>query len=322
MAIWLSEPEVRAALKPAELIDAMEASLAALSSGEVDQPVRTAIEIGERSFFGVMPAFARGRGILGAKLVTVLPGNAARGLDTHLAAISLFDAASGELVAVMDGRYITEARTAAVSAVSVRHMARTEARVLAILGSGVQARSHLEMLGNVRRFDEIRVWSPTEARLRAFVADAGSRVRAAPSAEEAVRGADVVVTATNATTPALFNEWVSDGTHVIAVGACRPAHQEIDAALMARARLAVDSRAAALRESGDVLLAIKAGFFDAEHASTELGEIVSGTKPGRTSPGEVTLFKSLGLAIEDLVAADTAYRRAREAGRGTAVSLR
>src|SRR6266487_1090746 len=143
MPLWLTETEVRAVLDPAALIDAMETALSAFSAGEVVQPVRTAFEIGERSFFALMPAFEGRHGILGAKLVTVVPTNAARGLDTHLAAISLFDAGTGELLAIMDGRYITEVRTAAVSAVSVRHLARTDSRVLAIVGSGVQARSHL-----------------------------------------------------------------------------------------------------------------------------------------------------------------------------------
>lgn len=321
MTLWLSESDVRAVLDPVELIDAMEEALSALSAGEVAHPVRTAIETAERSFFAVMPASMKRRGILGAKLVTVMPGNAALGLDTHLAAISLFDAATGELLAVMDGRYITEVRTAAASAVSVRHMARADAQVLAILGSGVQARSHLEALGHVRQFGEVRAWSPTAARLRAFVDGADSAVQAAGSAELAVRGADVVVVATNSVTPAIVNEWVSAGTHVIAIGACRPTQREVDPALVARARLVVDSRAAALQEAGDVVMAMKEGWFGEDHVGAELGDVVRGAKPGRVAHDEVTLFKSLGLAIEDLVAADVAYRRARETGRGSTVSL-
>src|SRR5580704_1333589 len=160
MPLWLTESDVRASLTPAELIPAMESALAALSAGQVAQPVRTAIEIGDRSFFAVMPAFDRQRAILGAKLVSVAPANQECGIPTHLAAISLFDATTGELLAVADGRYITEVRTAAVSAVSVRHLARPDAHILAILGSGVQARSHCEVLPLVRAFEEIRVWSP------------------------------------------------------------------------------------------------------------------------------------------------------------------
>jgi ornithine cyclodeaminase/alanine dehydrogenase-like protein (mu-crystallin family) len=321
MPLWLSESDVRAVLAPSELIDAMESALSALSAGRVVQPVRTAFEIGDRSFFALMPAFDREHAILGAKLVSVMPANFDKGIPTHLAAISLFDSVTGELTAVMDGRYITEVRTAAASAVSVRHLARADASVLAILGSGVQARSHLEALPLVRHFREIRAWSPTLSHLQRFVADARIPVRGVRTAEEAVRGADVVVIATNSVTPAIENAWVSAGAHVIAIGACRPTQQEIDPALVARAHLVVDSRAAALVESGDIVLPIRQGLFTADHVRAELGEIVSGRKVGRTEPGEVTLFKSLGQAIEDLVAADLAFRRAGETGRGVRVEL-
>ena len=319
MPLWLTESDVRAVLSPAELIDAMESALAALSAGRVVQPVRTAFEIGDRCFFALMPAFDREHAILGAKLVSVVPPNAGRGLPTHLAAISLFDTTTGELAAVLDGRYITEVRTAAASAVSVRHLAREEASVLSILGSGVQARSHLAILPLVRRFAEIRAWSPTPDHLRRFVEESGERVRAARSAEEAVRGADVVVVATNSVRPAIDSAWVGAGTHVIAIGACRPSQQEIDPALVARALLVVDSKEAALQESGDILLPMREGRFGTDHVRAELGEIVNRGKPGRGNAQEVTLFKSLGLAIEDLVAADLAYRRARQAGRGVTV---
>lgn len=321
MPLWLTESDVRTVLSPLELIDAMESALAAFSSGDVMQPVRTALEIGAQTFFAVMPAWYEGRSILGAKLVSVVPANAGRGLHTHLAAISLFDARTGELAAVMDGRYITEVRTAAASAVSVRHLARRDARVLAILGSGIQARSHLAALPAVRGLAEVRAWSPTAEHLRKFVEDAQRAVCAAESAEAAVRGADVVVLATNSPTPAIESRWVKDGAHVIAIGACRPSQQEIDPALVERARVVVDSRAAALEESGDLVRPIEEGRFTAAHVGAELGEIVCGRKPGRTSDGEVTLFKSLGLAVEDLVAADVAYRRAREAGLGWELGL-
>jgi ornithine cyclodeaminase/alanine dehydrogenase-like protein (mu-crystallin family) len=310
MTLWLTEADIRAVLTLPELIDAMEEALAAFSSGKVQQPVRTALEIGDRSFFALMPAFDRERAVLGAKLVTVVPANFARRLHTHLAAISLFDPDTGELIAVMDGRYITEVRTAAVSAVSTRRLARADASVLAILGSGVQARSHLEALPLMRQFREIRAWSPTPEHLRELPA------AAAESAEEAVRGADVVVLATNSVTPVIESGWVGPGAHVIAIGACRPSQREMDPALIARARLVVDSKAAALQESGDVIQGIREGFFAREHIAAELGEIVAGSAAGRESGDEITVFKSLGLAIEDLVAAGLAYRQARESGRG------
>jgi len=287
----------------------------------VDQPVRTAIEIGDRAFFAVMPALYADRAILGAKLVTVVPANAARGRHTHLAAISLFDPGTGELLAVMDGRYITEVRTAAASAVSVRHLARKGARVLAILGTGVQARSHLDALPHVRSFEEVRVWSPAKDHVDRFTTAARGQVRAASSAAEAVRGADVVVVATSSVLPAIEDAWVGPGTHVIAIGACRPSQREVDPALVARARLIVDSRAAALVESGDIVQSIREGRFGPEHVAAELGEVAAGLQPGRTAEDQVTLFKSLGLAVEDVTAAAIAYRRALEQGRGLSVTL-
>jgi alanine dehydrogenase len=315
MALWLSEQDVRAVVSSIELIDVMEEALADFSAGLVAQPVRTAIEMGERSFFAVMPALYRAGGALGAKLVTVVPENAARGLHTHLAAIALFDPETGELLAMLDGRFITEARTAAVSAVSARHLARTEAASLAILGTGVQAASHYEALRTVRAFREVRVWSPTREHRERFASERPGSL-AAPTAAEAVRGADVVVVATSSVTPAIASEWVGDGAHVIAIGACRPTQREIDPDLVARAALVVDSRAAALQESGDIVLGMAEGRFPAEHIRAELGEVVARTRPGRKSSGEVTLFKSLGLAVEDVAAAALAYRRACEKGLG------
>jgi alanine dehydrogenase len=319
MPLWLTESDVRAVLSVADLIPAMESALAAFSAGCVAQPVRTAIEMRPRAFFGLMPAYHRERAVLGAKLVSVIPENAARALPTHLAAISLFDAETGELLAVMDGRYITELRTAAVSAVSVKALARKDAAVLAILGSGVQARSHVEAFRHAASFREIRAWSPTPDHLRRFAGECGAN--AAASAREAVDGADVVLVATNMVTPAIEDAWVAEGAHVIAIGACRPLQRELDGALVARAALFVDSRAAALEESGDLVQSIGEGRFTATHIRAELGDVVAGTVPGRTGPREVTLFKSLGLAIEDVTAASLAYSRARESGRGLEVNF-
>jgi alanine dehydrogenase len=315
MPLWLSESDVRAVLAMGELIDAMELALIAFSAGRVVQPVRSVLEIGERSFFGLMPALDSEGSMLGTKLVTVVPANTARGMPSHQAAIVLFDPASGALLAVADGRYITEARTAAVSAVSVRHMARRDAAVLAIVGSGVQAHSHLEALPLVRDFREIRAWSPNAARLRQFVA--GRNVIPCDSAERAIRDADVVVLATSSITPVIEDAWVAPGTHVIAVGACRPTHRETDPRLVAHALVVVDSRAAAMQEAGDILLAIEDGLIGPGNLHAELGEVASGAKPGRQHAGQITFFKSLGLAIEDVVSAGLAYRRALASGRGT-----
>src|SRR5471030_1180537 len=321
MPLWLSERDVRAALSMQELIEAMESALIAFSSGRVVQPVRMTLELRERAFFALMPAYDKEHALFGAKLVTVIPENHGSALPSHQAMVSLSDAATGELLALMDGRYITEARTAAVSAVSVRHLARRDAAVLGIIGSGVQAYSHVQALPLVRAFREIRVWSPNPAHLQKFAASASAGVRAAGSAEEAVRGADVVVLATASVEPVIEDRWVAAGTHVIGVGACRPTQREMDPELVARSYLTVDSRAAALAESGDILLAMQEGRFSEDHIGAELGEVACGVKRGRIGADEVTVFKSLGLAIEDVVSAGLVYRSAQKTGRGTQISL-
>ena len=295
----LDEQAVRALLRMEEVIPAMEGALADLSSGKVVQPVRTALPVGDHGgFLLLMPAYA---GPLGVKLVTFYPNN--QGVPTHHAVIQLFKPETGEPLVTMDGRLITEERTGAVSAVATRFLARPDASVLALIGSGVQARSHLRALRLVRDFREVRVWSPHHA--AAFAAEFG--VRATASAEDAVRGADVIVTATTSQTPVLRGAWLSPGAHINAVGAPRPDWRELDDEVLRRSRLYVDSREAALQESGDVRAA---GAIVAE-----LGEVVAGAKPGRGSPDEITLFKSLGLAVEDVVTADLVYRKAVATGR-------
>ena len=297
MPRFFDEDEVRARLRMSDLIDAMERALIEFSAGRVQQPVRTVLGFGTQdALFGLMPSYVASLPALGAKLVTVCPANTARGLDTHQAIIVMLNPETGVAVAILDGRYITEARTASVSAVSARHLARKDARVLGILGSGVQARSHYEALRLVRQFSEVRAWSPTRERLHKFAAETGAR--AMDSAEAVVRGADVVVTVTASSTPVIQSEWVADGTHVIAVGSCRPTQRELDPALVQRARLFVDSLAAALKEAGDVVMGIAEGRWTASHIAAELGEL-----PTRQNGREITVFKSLGLAVEDLFAA-------------------
>jgi len=291
-----------------DLIAAMETALSAFSAGTVVQPVRTVLEVGEeKSFFALMPSYVPSTPALGAKLVTLYESNTARGLPTHLATIVLLDPETGALAAILDGRYITEARTAAVSAVSVKKLAREDAAVLAILGSGVQARSHLEALSHVRNFREVRAWSPTQKNLDAFATETGAVASASP--EAAVRGADVIVIVASSHTPILFDDWVAPGAHVVSVGATRPTQREMDPTLVARARLFVDSRAAALKESGDVIP------FGNSHIVAELGDQAA----ARNTPEEITIFKSLGLAVEDVVAAHLALTRAKETGRGLTI---
>ena len=293
---YLSEPEIRTHLRMPDLIDAMQQALIEFSAGRVHQPVRTVLKFGTQNLFGLMPTYVPSLPALGAKLVTVCPGNASRNLDTHQAVIVMLNPETGIAEAILDGRLITEARTAAVSAVSARHLARKNARVLGILGSGVQARSHLAALKEVREFTEVRAWSPNRDRLLKFAAETGAQ--AMPNAESVVRGADVIVTATASTTPVVQDEWVAHGTHVIAVGACVSTQRELDPALVARSRLIVDSRAAALKEAGDVIIGIAEDRWTASHIAAELGDL-----PRRQNDHEITVFKSLGLAVEDIFAA-------------------
>jgi ornithine cyclodeaminase/alanine dehydrogenase-like protein (mu-crystallin family) len=316
----LTEADVKSVLTMDDLIDAMACAVRAFSAGRVEQPVRAIITMsGNEAFFGSMPAFSREPAALGAKLVTVVNANAAKGLTTHLASIVLLDPETGALRSLMDGRYITEARTAAVSAVSSRLLAKKTAGSLAIIGSGVQAHSHLEALSRVHRLRQVTVWSPNAARREQFAA-AHPHVKAVAHAGEAVVGADLVVLATSSPSPVVESGWVKPGAHVMSVGACRPNQREMDPALVARARLFVDSRVAALVESGDVVMGIAEGRFTADHIVAELGEVVAGAE-GRRADTDITIFKSLGMAVEDVTAADLAYRRAVERGVGTGLNM-
>jgi ornithine cyclodeaminase/alanine dehydrogenase-like protein (mu-crystallin family) len=331
--LLLTEQHVRSVLPMSDLIASMESALARFSAGDVQQPVRTVLQVGtQNAFVGLMPAYDPHPPAMGAKIVTVFGGNADRGLPTHLATIMLLDPETGALQALMDGRYITEARTAAVSAVSVRHLARpqagvptargvrggVEASTLAILGTGVQARSHLEAYAEIRTLREVRVWSPRVSSRKRFVEEtAHAPVLATESAEEAVRGADLIVLATSSPTPVIEDAWVAPGTHVVSVGACRPDQRELAPGLTARGRLFVDSRAGALAESGDVVLGIAERRFAPDHIAGELGELILGRVRGRENDEDVTIFKSLGMAVEDVAAAELAYRRALERGVGT-----
>jgi ornithine cyclodeaminase/alanine dehydrogenase-like protein (mu-crystallin family) len=309
-----------------DLIAAMETALAKFSAREVLQPIRSVLTVGPtKAYFGLMPAYIPSPESLGAKLVTVFGENHKKQLPSHMATIVLLDPDTGALLALMDGSYITEARTAAVSAISTRFLAKADASKLAIIGSGVQARSHLEAYQHVRQLSEVRIWSPSERSRRQFVHDMSPDVSvpivAAASAEAAVRDADLIVLVTSSPTPVIDDAWVAEGAHVVCVGACRPTQQEMPPRLVARGRLYVDSSAAAIVEAGDIVMNIAAGLFDASHVRGELGELILGRVEGRTSPGEITIFKSLGMAVEDVVAADLVYRRASETGAGTELIL-
>jgi ornithine cyclodeaminase/alanine dehydrogenase-like protein (mu-crystallin family) len=294
MVRTLSEPEIAQVLTYERLIPAMERALAAFSAGEVIQPKRHVLTIEEgQRYFGAMPVVTRDG--MGAKLVAFFPKNAAAGRPTHLATIVLLDPETGSPLAVLDGRLITEMRTAAVSAAVTRHLAPTNARVLALVGSGVQAHAHLEALRHVCRFDEVRVWSPTTAHAQRFAAQHDAR---AMELEAAVRGADVIVTATFAREPLIKGEWLKSGAHLNAIGAALPTWRELDDAVMTRSTVIVDSREMALSESGDVILS-KAPIF------AEAGEVFAGTK--HLAREATSVFKSVGLAVEDIAAARLVY---------------
>jgi thiomorpholine-carboxylate dehydrogenase len=291
--LYLDEERVRGLLSWDRLIPAMEEALAAFSLGRVVQPVRNMLTIEEgRRYLGVMPVVAENA--MGAKVVSFFPGNAGTSVPTHLAMILLFRPDTGEPLAVMDGRLITEMRTAAVSAAVTNRLAAPDCPVLALLGSGVQADAHLQALSRVRRFEEVRVWSRTPAHAERFAERHGAKAMAL---EAAVRGADVIVTATNAAQPFLAGEWLKPGAHVNAVGSPRPNWRELDDHAMANT-LVVDSREAVLKESGDVILS-KATIY------AEAGEIFAGAKEAPV--GVTTVFKSVGLAIEDIAAARLVY---------------
>jgi thiomorpholine-carboxylate dehydrogenase len=290
----LNESEIARVLSYERLIPAMEQALAAFSAGEVQQPVRSMIRIEEgQRYLGIMPAVMQGG--MGAKLVCFYPKNAAAGLPTHMATIMLFDTETARPLACLDGRLITEMRTAAVSAAVTRYLAPADTRVLALLGSGVQAQAHLTALGHVCRFEEVRVWSRNPEHAQRFAARHGAR---AMDAESAVRGADVVVTVTSSREPVLKGAWLKPGAHVNAVGACLPDWRELDDAALRGSTLIVDSRAAALEESGDVILS-------GAEIHAEAGEVFAGTR--RVARASTTVFKSLGLAVEDIATARLVY---------------
>jgi thiomorpholine-carboxylate dehydrogenase len=299
--LFLNEEQVRHHLRMADLIPVMEKALIDFSAGKVTQPVRSIIKVDPPGgFLGLMPALTPDG--LGLKAVTFYPSNAELGIPTHMATIFLVDPETGTPLAIMDGRLITEMRTAAVSAAATKLLAAPDSKILAILGSGVQAHSHVEALRLVRQFEEIRVWSPTKEHAKQFAEEIGAM---AVSVEEAVRGADVVVTTTNSKTPVLKGSWLKPGCHVNAVGACRPDSRELDEKAMANV-VFVDSREGALKESGDVILSGATIY-------AELGEALAGKIPARAN--ETTIFKSLGMAVEDIAAAMLVYRSLTEDSR-------
>jgi len=311
----LDETDVRRLLPMGECIDVMTDVLAGLARDELYNPLRFVVRPpDEPSLMGLMPAHRRGDAPLWSlKALTIVPGNSARGLDSHQGFVALFDGVTGEPRALLNAGGITAIRTAAVSGVATRLLARQGARTLAILGTGTQGRSHLEAMNAVRTFERVVAWSASGRSL--------DGAESAASAEEAVREADVICTVTASAEPVLERGWLKPGVHINAVGSSIPTTRELDTATMAAAALFVDRRESTVNESGDYLFPLREGALDESHIRAELGEVLIGTAAGRTSDDEITVFKSLGLAVEDLAAAEHVFARAEAENAGTMVSV-
>jgi len=317
----LNQEEVERLLDMEGCIEAMADALSSLARGEVHVPLRFVVKPeNEPSLIGLMPAHRAGDAPLySLKTVCVFPDNPQRGLDAHQGTVTLFDGETGEVRALMNASAITAIRTAAVSAVATRLLAREDARELGVLGAGVQARSHLEALRLVRNFEHVRIFSPTAEHAQALAAEAGAE--AVETAEEAVRGADVIVTATSSVEPVLQRDWLQEGAHVNVVGGRPPMMRELDIATIADSAFFVDRRESAEAEAFDYRDALEAGEIGPDHIRAEIGEVLIGAKPGRSADDELTVFRSLGLAVEDLAAAEYVVHRARETGAGIEVEF-
>ena len=323
----LSAVEVEQLLQMQDCIEVMAEALSTLARGDVHQPLRTVLR--PQSAVGIMalmPAYRRGlEPAFGLKTICVFPENPTRGKDAHQGSVMLFSGETGEVLALMNASAITALRTAAVSAVATRELARDDASELAIIGSGVQARTHLMAMSCVRRLKRARVVSRNPDHARQFAAEMQEKfsfiIEPVSSVEAALQGADVIVTATNAREPVINRQWLSPGVHINAIGTFSPATREIDSATMAAARIFVDRRESTFQEAGDYLLAAKEGVIGPDSIVAEIGEVLIGQEKGRTSPEETTLFKSLGLAIEDLMCAEHLFKRAQETKVGTWVDF-
>jgi alanine dehydrogenase len=321
--LYLNRHDVEALLPMDECIEVVDEALRALACGEAIQPLRSAYWMPDRNgLLAVMPGML-GRTVAGVKVLTVVPENHLHGEESHQGMVLLFEQERGRPLALLDASSVTAIRTAAASAVATRALARAEAGDLAILGSGVQARSHLDAMRAVRTLRRVRVWSRRPESARRFADLEGERtgltVEPMSSAREAVDGADLICTVTAAREPVLLGEWITPGAHVNAAGACTPNARELDAVAVARSRLFTDRRESLLAEAGDFLLARGEGAVVDDHILGEIGEVLEGKVPGRRADAEITIFKSLGIALEDLAAAWHVYRKALVAGRGNAL---
>ena len=320
--LMLSYDKVKELLPMAECIPLMVEALISLAKGKSHQPLRMIFRPPEApGMMSLMPAYrSEAYPVFGLKAICIFPGNSVRGKDAHQGTMILYSSETGEPIAIENASAITAIRTAAVSAVAIDLLAKKDAGKLAIIGAGIQGRAHLEAISCVRKITSVQVTDKMIERTRNFVEEMGPRysfpIQAMDSVEAALEGADVIVTITDSSEPVLRREWIVAGAHINAVGACVPSAREIDSRTMASSKLYVDSRESTLREAGDYLIAVKEGVIKPDHIQAEIGEVLVGAKPGRESGKEITLFKSLGLAIEDLAAAEYVYRKAQERNQG------
>ena len=322
----INQDEVRRLLPMNECIELMDQALRTLARGDAVQPLRSATWLPDRSgLIGLMPGYLGRPQALGVKVVTVYPGNHGTDFDSHQGAVMLFDVDNGSPLAILDATEITAIRTAAVSAVATNCLAREDATSLALLGSGTQARTHLEALMLDRDVEEVRVWSLNSDRAAQFAQRESTRhnIRIEPKSTgcEAVEGADIICTVTAATEAILCGKWISPGAHINAVGACTPNARELDTGAMVSSRLFVDRLESALNESGDFRIPKAEGAIDTDHIVGELGDVLLERVVGRSSSQQITLFKSLGLAVEDLAAAHYIFDQAKIHNIGTTIKL-
>ena len=320
--VIVNQEDVRRLLPMDECIEIMAQTLRTLAGGDAIQPLRSAMWLPDKSrLLGVMPGYLGSPAVLGIKVITLFPDNLGTDFESHQGAVLLFDTDNGQLSAVIDAGEITAVRTAAVSAVATRQLAREDASDLALLGSGTQARTHLEAIALVRDVKRVRVWGRNHERARSFAEVESKRhnirVEAVGDAHDAIDGADIICTTTASHEPVLKGEWISPGAHINAVGACIPKARELDTEAVLRSRLFVDRLESAHHEAGDFLIPRAQGKLGDDHLLGELGDVLVGKTSGRTSPADITLFKSLGLAVEDLASAQHILKKAAVVGMGT-----
>ena len=322
----ISENEVKDLLDLDELIAALEQAHVQFSAGRVVMPVRLVVPLPEiQGRISAMPAFMSEGQALGIKIISYFRDNPKQGLPPILATISLYSADTGKLLVLMDGVYITAIRTACASAVATKALARAETPVLGILGAGTQARTHIRAVSRVRSVERVLIWSPSKVNaiyVREELEDElGLPIQPQESAEAVVRGADILTAVTDSAEPVLDAGWLKPGVHINAVGSHRPDAREMGSDTVKRATVVVDSLDAVNTECGDILLALKEGAITPDHVRGEIGEVLAGAKPGRTGADEITMYKSVGIAAQDVAAASLVYRRALEKGAGTEVEM-